>query len=254
MPAGYERLLLGHAKAVVRTDLAPAIQRALVAPDGRHFTLFEYAREHPERRELRGRGAAYAVPLPAGGPRVVVRHNRHGGLLAPLTRDLFLAPTRAPRELAIALELRRLGVPTPELAAYAVYPPTAPLQRADVATLEIPESRDLAAVLRDGDAREREAALDATARLVGALARAGARHADLNAKNVLLAPDRAYVLDVDRVRFGQPKPQALQANIARLVRSLRKWRDGHQTPVEEREIAALESAARAALETLSARG
>ena len=139
VPGGYERQLHPHAVAVARSDIAAAIRQALIAPNGKHTTLHEFAAAQAGARALRGRATAYAVAL-AGGLRVVVRHNRHGGLLASLTGDRFIAPTRAPQELAISLELVRRGVPTPAVVAYALYPPGALLQRSDVATEEIRDS------------------------------------------------------------------------------------------------------------------
>jgi tRNA A-37 threonylcarbamoyl transferase component Bud32 len=246
MPPGYERLLLGHAVAVVRSDLAASVRSALISADGTRATLIEYARAQQDARAFRGRGgaAAFAVRLPITGERVVVRHNRHGGLFAPLTGDLFLAPTRAPRELEASITLRARGVPTPEVVGYAAYPPGGFLQRSDVCTREIPNARDLGdLVLREkGDARF--AGFAATATLVATLSRAGARHQDLNAKNILLAGDGAYVLDVDRVVLDEPPAAALEANLARLTRSLRKWRDQLGAPITEPEIARLESEAR----------
>jgi 3-deoxy-D-manno-octulosonic acid kinase len=106
-------------------------------------TLYEYAAQHEEARSLSGRGVVYAAPLP-NGDRVVVRHNRHGGLLAPLTGDRFLSPTRAPYELEASLQLIANGVPTPEIIAYAVYRAGPLLRRSDVASREIRDSADLA--------------------------------------------------------------------------------------------------------------
>jgi hypothetical protein len=41
----------------------------------------------------------------------------------------------------------------------------------------------------------------------------------------------AYVLDVDRVHFSSPgSPLVAKANLDRLIRSLRKWRDLHALP------------------------
>jgi hypothetical protein len=239
LPAGFERLLLGHAIAVARADLAPNVRQALVAADGSRATLHQYAAQHPKARPLQGRGAAYAVPLPQSTMRVVVRHNRHGGLFAPLTGDRFFAPTRAPMELDVSLALARAGVPTPEVLAYAVYPPGGVLQRSDVCSREIADGRDLADVLVAGADGERAEALIATARLVALLSRAGARHHDLNAKNVLVTRDRAWVLDVDRVVLGLTPADALAGNLARLGRSLRKWRDSFGAKVSESDIAAL---------------
>ena len=244
IPPGFERLLLGHAVAVARIDFASSIRRSLVGADGTRSRLHEFAARHHSARALQGRGAAYAVTLPHATARIVVRHNRHGGLLGSLTGDLFFAPTRAPRELNISLELSRLGVPTPDIIAYVVYPPGGLLQRADVASVEIAGGRDLADILvRDGSA-ERAAALEATAQLVGTMTRAGARHPDLNAKNVLLAYERAYVLDVDCVRLGGAAEDVEESNLARLARSLRKWRDRFGARLSDRDVADLEARAR----------
>lgn len=245
LPPGFERLLLAHAVAVARSDVAPGIRRALGNVAGTRSTLHEYAARHPGARLLHGRGAAYAVPLPQTPFRVVIRHNRHGGAFARITRDLFIAPTRAPYELEVSRTLAQLGVATPEIVAYALYPRGGLLQRSDVCSREIPGGRDLADVLTGSGEAERTVALDATARLVGQLSRAGARHPDLNAKNVLVATDRAYLLDVDRVVLGVAPDTALDRNLERLARSLRKWRVQFGARVAESDISRLEVAARA---------
>jgi hypothetical protein len=212
-------------------------------------TLYEYASRHRASRALSGRGIAYAAPLPNGG-RVVVRHNRHGGMLAPLTGDLFLPPSRAPFELVTSLRLARCGVPTPEIVAYVIYPAKWLFCRSDVASREIPASADLAAILTGGDEPERRAALDAAARLIGQLSACGARHHDLNVKNVLLARGdssvkeapllTAYVLDVDRVEFRRAgDPRVTEGNLERFMRSARKWRELYDARVDETELAAL---------------
>ena len=246
VPAGFERLLLGHAIAVARSDLAPFIRQALVASDGKKATLHQYAAQHPGARPLQGRGTAYAVPLPNGETRVVVRHNRHGGMFAPLTRDLFLAPTRAPLELDVSRALTRAGVPTPEVVAYAVYPPGALLQRSDVCSREIADGHDLAEILMQAGHAERAAALESAGALVATLSRAGAMHPDLNAKNILIAAGGTYVLDVDRVLLRVDPQAALGGNLERLSRSLRKWRDKSGAAVSETDIAALRRASGAA--------
>ena len=247
LPSGFERLLLGHAVAVARSDVAVGVRGSLLNADGTRSTLHDYAARHPSARLLQGRGDAYAVSLPHSAFRVVVRHNHRGGLLAPLIRDRFLSPTRAPRELEVSLALAKLGIKTPDIVAYVLYPPGGVFQRSDVCSREIPASRDLARVLTQEGEPERKAALQATADLVAALSRVGARHHDLNAKNVLLTSDAAYVLDVDRVALGGEPEAALIGNLNRLSRSLRKWRDRFQARVSEREISELETAARRAL-------
>jgi hypothetical protein len=248
IPPGYERLLLGHAVAVARSDLSQHVRKALVAADGTRCTLHEYAARQPSARRLQGREVAYAVPLPQCLERVVIRHNRHGGLFGALTRDLFFSPTRAPYELDASIRLDSLGIPTPPIVAYALYPPGGLLQRSDIVSREIPGSRDLAHVLVHEGPTERAAALSATAGLLAMMGRVGARHHDLNAKNVLLTPDAAWVLDVDRVTFSGNKRAAFDGNLARLARSLRKWRDRSRAHVTEAEIDALGEQARSAFE------
>ena len=234
-PAGYTRLAIGGAQLTCLTECVEPLREAL-----QETTLHAWAARRPDRRELRGRAAAYAVALPSGGPEVVVRHSTHGGLLAPFTRDLFLPPTRAPRELATSLALRDAGVRTPEVVAIVVYPAGPLLRRADVATRLVPDARDLAAVV---GAVPDDRWLPPTAALLASLARAGARHPDLTLKNVLLAADGAWVLDVDVVALGTPPADAARANWARLERSLLKWRRLHALPLRDDALARLRDAA-----------
>ena len=240
IPAGYVRVAAGRCVVVAREDVANDA-KALLA-DG---TLYEAAARDLGARTLEGRGVSYAVSLPVSGARVVVRRNRHGGLFALLTRDLFLPPTRAPYELDVALRLSKLGVRTPSVLMYGVERRHGVLRRAEVVTREIIDGRDMATYMRpDQDDGERERAWSATRALVRALNAAGARHHDLNVKNILIARGtvglEAWVLDVDRVEFGKPDDRMVrEGNAARLLRSARKWRDERGAVFDEREIAAL---------------
>jgi hypothetical protein len=239
-PAGYVRVAAGRCVAVTIADLEADARHLLT--DG---TLYEAAARDLAARPLSGRGVAYSIALPVSGTRVVVRHNRHGGLLAPLTRDLFLPPTRAPYELATARRLRELGVPTPEVLMYGISPAPFPFQRADVVTREIEGGRDLSEFLLAGTSESRRHdAWTATRALVATMIANGVRHHDLNVKNVLLAESAAgltaFLLDVDRVTFGEPRSETIAAaNAARLLRSARKWRDERGASFDERDIAPL---------------
>jgi len=236
--AAYVTRVVHGAALTCLTECEAALREALGAG-----TLHAWAASRPERRELRGRGAAYAVELSDGRTDVVVRHSRHGGLLAPLTGDRFLAPTRAPRELATSLALREGSVRTPEVVATVVYPAGPLLRRADVATRLVPDARDLADVI--GSVPD-DAWVGPTAELLSALAAAGARHPDLNLKNVLLSPAGAWVLDVDVVTLGARPADAARANWARLERSLLKRRRLHGLAVSDAALATLASRAVAA--------
>ncbi|MDQ2665216.1 MAG: hypothetical protein M3Z05_04325 [Gemmatimonadota bacterium] len=225
-PDGYERIVKGRCSVTVRSTNA-ADARALLAEG----TPYEAAARDLAARPLEGRGVAYAIELPASGARVVVRRNRHGGMLAPLTGTLFVAPSRAPYELSVSLRLARAGVRTPEVIMYSVERVHGVFCHADVVTSEIIDSRDLSAYMQAGvPDRDRVAAWSAARALLAMLNAAGARHHDLNVKNILLAQrgDRlvAWVLDVDRVVFGEPGSEVVrQGNAKRLLRSALKWRE-----------------------------
>jgi 3-deoxy-D-manno-octulosonic acid kinase len=147
-------------------------------------------------------------------------------MLAWMTGDRFVGAGRAPYELEVAHALRDANVPTPEVVGYALYRAGFFLSRIDILTSEVPGARDLASVLGESPNDPRPV-LEATARLIAALAGAGAHHADLNLKNVLIARSSrgttASVLDVDRVSLGLGREDAMKRNLARFERSARKW-------------------------------
>src|SRR2546423_7182855 len=157
-PPGYVRIAAGRCFTVARAE-HERDARALLAEG----TLYEAGARDLAARPLAGRGLAYAIALPVSGARVVVRHNRHGGLLAPLTRDLFLPPTRAPRELAVSLRLAKAGVKTPDVLMYCIETVFGVLRRADLVTREVPSGRDLSTyMMSDVAAAAREEAWHAT--------------------------------------------------------------------------------------------
>lgn len=240
-PPGYTRLVVRDATVVARHDAVAGVEDALKETR----TLHGWASTVPSAKAFQGRATAWGTTLPRGGPAVVVRHARHGGLFAPLTGDRFLWPGRAPWELEVSERLRAAGVMTPAVVAYALYPAGPGFCRCDVATARLPDGGDLPALWATADAASKDAMLTATAALVRALGLVNAQHEDLNAKNVYLVREgqgwRAYALDVDRVRFlpnGDARAAAL--NVARLLRSLRKSRQQFGLVVTDDEMSLLE--------------
>lgn len=220
----YVTLDVAGCQAVALEWAASAVGEAL-----KSVTLHEWAARQTVRDEMRGRGIVYAVDLPTEPVTpIVVRRNRHGGLLGRFTGEYFRFPTRAPLELATAVRLAESGIPTPEVVAYAVYPAAGAFARSDVMTRRLPAGDDVPAIWRQRSGKEREPVLVAMARLLRALAVAGVRHEDLNLKNIYLAGGgadvTAYLLDVDRVIFSDADDVA-DLNFARLARSIRKWRN-----------------------------
>jgi hypothetical protein len=225
VPPGYVAYSDKGAEGALLASLEAPLRSAIAGG-----SFYGYAEHHPQARTFTGRGVAYAVPLPEGAADVVIRRSRHGGMLAAFTGDKFFGATRAPKELEISLTLQRRGVPTPEVVAYASYPADALRRRADVVTREVPRSRDLLAALTGAAPAAKRTAAAAVARLFQQLTEAGARHPDLNVKNILLADAAtgfdAYVLDVDRVWFDEPgSPRLIAANWNRFSRSVKKHHD-----------------------------
>lgn len=239
-PPGYTRVEVRDASVIARHDAVNGVQDALE----KTRTLHCWAATVPGAKPFQGRATAWGTTLPRGGPAVVVRHARHGGLFAAITGDRFLWPGRAPWELEVSERLRAAGVPTPAVVAYALYPAGPGFCRCDVATARLPEGADFPALWKDADAASRDAMLTATAALVRALGLVNAHHEDLNAKNVYLAREgrgwRAYALDVDRVRFlsaGDTRAAAL--NLSRLRHSLKKGRQQFGLVISDEDLATL---------------
>jgi 3-deoxy-D-manno-octulosonic acid kinase len=224
----------------------PDLFNALAARLREFATLYDWAANAPQARALQGRGVVYVVALEECAATVVVRHAWHGGLLAPVTGDRYLMPTRAPREAAVNVLLRARGVPTPELLAYALYPAGPGMRRVDVVSRYVPDAWDFGAVLA-GSAPRMSAGdvTPAVLQLLRQLADVRAVHSDLNVKNVLLvrAPNgefSAMVLDVDVVSFrDMPREGVMALNVRRLLRSIRKWHVRHELPLDETWLAEL---------------
>jgi len=143
--------------------------------------------------------------------------------------------------LATSLRLAAADVRTPAVVMYGVDRAYVVLRRSDIVTQEIIGGTDLAAYMQpDVAAGLRSTAWAAAIALVQTLNAAGARHHDLNVKNILLVPHvrhfEAWVLDVDRVVFGAPNSTRVRlGNAARLLRSARKWRDERGAVFDERD-------------------
>ncbi|WP_396214429.1 lipopolysaccharide kinase InaA family protein [Gemmatimonas sp.] len=213
-------------------------------------TLYDWASSQPQPRALRGRAPVYVAALPTTRTAVVVRHSWHGGLLAPLTRDVFRRPTRAPLEFDHSRTLLELGIPTTEVLGYALYHAAFGLVRVDVVSRYVEHTADLGMVLANfAPSIECDAALAATQTLLERLARHGVVHPDLNVKNILLhtppdAPPSALVIDVDVATVGGVSPvRAMERNVARLERSLHKWNRQFGCDMADARIAAFAKAA-----------
>ena len=132
------------------------------------------------------------------------------------------APNRVLHEVMISEAARSRGVSTPRVKCGAWYTDGL-LRRFDLATEFIPNSRDLSDVLF-GDVVPSEPVLRRTAELIRGMLHAGLIHEDLNVKNILLAADSAFVLDLDRCRIADRVTEHdAQRMRNRFFRSVNKW-------------------------------
>lgn len=186
--------------------------------DERQFNPSGYTQAEPVLGKG-GRGHAWFVHI--DGMPAVLKHYRRGGWAAKLSTDWYFGPraadARSFREMCLLQQLLAEGLPVPKpLAAFRLG--RSGFYRAAILTGRILGARSLVEVVKAGDAP--------WAAVGEALARchaAHARHADLNANNILLDPaGKVWLIDWDKGAVD-PRDNVWQARVIdRLVRSLRK--------------------------------
>ena len=220
-----------HVTELVQLRLAdPAVRRTLFA-----------------RAARRGRGSTPSVPL-GRELRAVLRRYQHGGTLAPLTRNLFLGPSRALSELNVTARAEASGAPVPHVLCLALWPVVGPLWSALIGTREESQAQDLYATLVAlEEPRARRQLLREVGTAIRKLHDAGVEHRDLQLRNILVRHGegpRIVVVDLDRARFhprGTLPTRRRATNLGRLARSAVKtglW----GSRIGRRELAALTGA------------
>lgn len=177
-----------------------------------------------------GRGSALFVDAPFG--QAVLRRYLRGGWPARISRDRYAFTgyrrSRPFREFRLLEEIARLGLPAPRPLG-ACCERRGLLYRGALLTQAIADVQPLADCLRDGlpPASWRD-----IGRCIARFHAAGLRHADLNARNILLRrPDGAvFLVDFDRGRYTPGRVVDGRANLARLRRSLQKLWPGQAAP------------------------
>lgn len=175
-----------------------------------------------------GRGSTLRAPVPGGD--WALRHYHRGGLVARVLGDRYLwngaERTRGFTELKLLADLAQRGLNVP-LPIAARYRRSGVHYRADLITRWIDGAQTLAERVRAGSADAADAARVGSS--IAGFHAAGAYHADLNAHNILLDPQRVWLLDFDRGALRAPARSWQFATLARLRRSLIKLgaaRDG----------------------------
>jgi len=168
------------------------------------------------RRSFVGRGQVLAVDTPSGP--AVLRRFLRGGWVARWVTDRYLffgyVRSRAFREFDLLQELFNRGLPVPEPLA-ALCDRSGLTYRAALITREIPGAQPLSELAEDLSSDD-WAGLRAT---LDSFFKAGLRHPDLNAKNILRDHHgRWHLIDFDRARILH-RPSDPYPMIKRLKRS-----------------------------------
>ena len=176
-----------------------------------------------------GRGSVALIRSEEGD--WVLRHYQRGGWAAKLSTDGYLwmgaERTRCFREWRLLAELYRRGLPVPRPIG-ARFVRQGLVYRADLMTERLQDVQTLAdAIIRSPLPQAHWSAVGST---IAAFHRQGVHHADLNARNILIADaaesvsaPRMYLLDFDRGRL-RPRGAWERQVLARLRRSLEKVR------------------------------
>ncbi|HEB82516.1 MAG TPA: 3-deoxy-D-manno-octulosonic acid kinase [Gammaproteobacteria bacterium] len=172
-----------------------------------------------------GIGRARVQYFHCGDMNCVLKHYYRGGMVARLLKDLYFGRncenSRAFREYRLLKKMQDMELPVPRAVAARVIRGLL-FHRADLVTEEIEDVQTLSDVLS-------QRALDADAwRSVGYCIRrfhdAGVYHADLNARNILLGQKgEVFLIDFDNSAI-RSDGNWRDANLARLQRSLNKFR------------------------------
>jgi 3-deoxy-D-manno-octulosonic acid kinase len=167
-------------------------------------------------------GRGHALFVRHGEEVWALRHYHRGGIIAQVTEDRYLwmgtERTRAFREWRLLAALRERGLPVPRPIAARVSR-NGISYKADILTVYLKHTHSLAALINSGDARTEH--WTRIGRTLRQFHDHGVDHADLNARNILLDEERAYLVDFDR---GGVRSSGgwRRANLRRLERSLRK--------------------------------
>jgi len=184
--------------------------------------------------EKEGIGRARVVYFTHNDKALVLKHYFRGGAVASILKDSYLGfsiiKTRAFKEWRLLNKMQQLGLPVPRAVAAHVKKSWL-FYTADLITEEIKNSKTLADVLS-----EKSIGIEQWKK-VGSCIRLfhqhDVYHADLNARNILLTASDSgvagamydvYLIDFDNSGFRAGSESWKMANLARLKRSLLKFK------------------------------
>ncbi|MGH7934269.1 MAG: lipopolysaccharide kinase InaA family protein [Candidatus Binataceae bacterium] len=164
-----------------------------------------------------------------GGPDLFARRSRRGGLIRFLLSDIYFgARPRPVRELTVAAEAYRRGIPIAEPMGAMVNWVAPAAYRGAFLTRAMAGMTLWEFMHTDDDARVRAHVLEQARRAIDTMHRRGLFHADLNLHNLFVTQAgesfTIVIIDLDKARlFKVPLPaRRRRLNFARLTRSARK--------------------------------
>lgn len=194
--------------------------------DGDYHTKQDAQQNNSPSSTVPGIGRARVVYFPLETKTLVLKHYYRGGAVASISKDKYfgrnVVKSRAFREWRLLKKMLGLGLPVP-------VPVAAHMQqgrlcyRADLITEKIENSATLADVITEKAlAAEQWQRIGACIKLFH---QNDIYHADLNARNILLVPSAdVYLIDFDNSGFRVTAESWKMANLARLKRSLLKFK------------------------------
>lgn len=216
---GFSRLSTGPYQLYLRADLAPHVAVLATA-------LGELGAAGANGAGNRGGGFRLAPP---GAPELFVRRCRRGGAMRLLLDDLYFGLHPRPlRELMVAAEAARRGVPLAEPMGAAVLWVMPGLYRGFFFTRAAAGMTLWEFLCTDDDPSVRAHVLERAREAIETMLERGLYHPDLNLDNLFVTPRgesfAVIILDLDKARLrGRAIDGSARRRIAaRLLRSARK--------------------------------
>ncbi len=186
------------------------------------FSAAHWIKQQAVTGESHGRNTTYFFCY--DNSEYVLRHYYRGGLIGRFNKDSYLfsqlESTRAYSELKLLEELHQLGLPAPAPLAGLVQKQGL-FYKADLIIEKIPNAQDAFHLLKQQALSE--AQWNAIGSTIALFHHHNVFHSDLNIHNIMLDnTNKIWLIDFDKGERNKPGNEWKQANLDRLLRSLRK--------------------------------
>lgn len=217
------------AKSYILYDVSVIEEPTLQLFDRDYHTNLQASQNNFSARKI-GIGRAAVCYFTLNQHALVLKHYFRGGLVASLLKDRYpglnIENSRAFKECRLLIEMYKLGLPVPQAVAAHVKKGIF-FYQADLITRELEQAETLADVLSNVSISNQQ--WQKIGRCLKLFHHNNVYHADLNARNILLAGSIAatgdiYLIDFDNSGFRADKKSWKMQNMARLKRSLLKFK------------------------------